>query len=607
MFKRKDFCGLGFVAALLSACSAAPSDSVLSQNAKAEDPNTTVIRVRDNDLIRFVMVSNGKGYELTCKNPSGLLKLVDATGFPSSLLSNYPAKSIDSEEVLALKIDEQPKLDCEAGPRILYKSNLGGQDKYFFAEKRGSNTLYMFGCQALADAMGFDLSKARALDPTLIEDGIFDASDEFDINCLSGVSIGAKARWDLGDDKQVFVAPKQKIPTFSFSVRNPNGTQAPLTMTTEGACEWIQPTQLPTVLLINGEVPLSFRGQQCKVTITASVGTVMEDKRVLEFKTCANNAILGSNGQCYALVSRLTTDSSPADKGGVIYSPALDMADAQNGWFVGMVNNDGVVFGTKDGATWSQILKTPESIDDVAAVNKDIVWVSGGQGLVAKTVDGGKTWTTVKTGSNEFTPFVSAVDADSAWAATYNNVYKTVNGGQTWSKLNPPVGTGFGNINDMKFADRSNGYVLTKTGIAALSTLFATNDGGLSWRALQIPRNSPNNAAEFLSMHVLDANVISLISSAGYVYRSEDGGLTFSQSKVFGQGEGSIGCFNFVDSQTGFLALGTRILSTRDGGRSWGQLLTGENADNLVVCDFVDPSNGWFINNWGTVTKASAL
>lgn len=607
MFKRKDFCGLGFVAALLSACSASPSDSMLSQNAKAEDPNTDVIRVRDNDLIRFVMVSNGKGYELTCKNPNGLLKLVDATGFPSSLLSNFPVKSIDSEEVLALKIDEQPKLDCEVGPRILYKSNLGGQDKYFFAEKRGSNTLYMFGCQALADAMGFDLSKARPVDPALIEDGIFDASDEFDINCLSGVSIGAKARWDLGDNKQVFVAPKQKIPTFSYSVRNPNGTQAPLSMTTEGACEWIQPTQLPTVLLINGEVPLSFRGQQCKVTITASAGTVMEDKRVLELKTCANNAVLGSNGQCYTLVSRLTTDSSPADKGGVIYSPALDMADAQNGWFVGMVDNDGVVFGTKDGASWSQVLKTPESIDDVAAVSKDIVWVSGGQGLVAKTLDGGKTWTTVKTGSNEFTPFVSAVDADSAWAATFNNVYKTVDGGQTWSKLNPPVGTGFGNINDLKFADRNNGYVLTTTGIAALPTLFATNDGGLSWRALQIPRNSAGNAMEFLSMHVLDANVISLISSAGYVYRSEDGGLTFSQSKVFGPGEGGIGCFNFVDSQTGFLALGTRILSTRDGGRSWGQLLTGENADNLVVCDFVDPSNGWFINNWGTVTKASAL
>ncbi|WP_141733564.1 sialidase family protein [Oligoflexus tunisiensis] len=607
MFNKKDLYGLGLVTALVSACSATPGDSTLSQNAKAEDPNTTVIRVRDNDLTRFVMVSNGKGYELTCKNPIGLLKLVDATGFPSSLLSNYPAKSIDSEEVLALKIDEQPKLDCEVGPRILYKSNLGGQDKYFFGEKRGSNTLFMFGCQALADAMGFDLSKARVLDPTLIEDEIFDASDANDINCLSGVAIGAKPRWDLGEDKQVFVAPKQKIPTYSFSVRNPNGTQAPLTISTEGACEWIQPTQLPTVLLINGEVPLSFRGQQCKVTITASAGTVTEDKRTLEFKSCANNAILSANGQCHTLVNRLTVNSSPADKDGVIFSPALDMADAQTGWFVGMIENDGIVFGTRDGITWSQQLKIPESIDDVAAVNKDIVWVAGGQGYVGKTLDGGKTWTDVRTGSNEFTPFITAVDADHAWAATYKDVYQTVNGGQTWSKLNAPAGVGFGNINEIRFADQTNGYVLTSIGITAQVTLYVTNDGGLSWRSLQIPHNPPaNSAMEFLSMHVLDANVISLVSSSGYIYRSEDGGLTFSQSKVF-SGNETIGCLNFVDAQTGFLALGNRILSSRDGGRSWGQILTADNADNLAVCDFVDPSNGWFINNWGTVTKASAL
>jgi photosystem II stability/assembly factor-like uncharacterized protein len=604
---RKDLYKLGLLTGLASACSGTAPDSTLSQNARPEDPNTTVIRVRDNDLIRFVMVTNGRGYELTCKNPNGLLKLVDATGFPSSLLSNYPPKSIDSEEVAALNIDEQPKLDCAAGTRVLYKSNIDGQDKYFFSEKR-SNVLFMFGCQALPEAMGFDLSKAKDLDPELVADGIFDASDENDLNCLSGVEIGAKPKWELGEDKQVFVAPKQKIPTYSFSVRNPNGTQAPLTISTEGSCEWIQPTQLPTVLLINGEVPLSFRGQQCKLTITASAGTILEDKRILEFKTCANNAILGSNGQCYPLVSRLATDSSPADKGGVIYSPALDMADAQNGWFVGMVDNDGVVFATQDGATWSQQLKVNASIDDVSVVSKDIVWVSGGQGFVGKTLDGGKTWATVKTASNEFTPFIAAVDADHAWAATYNSVYKTVDGGLSWSKLNAPVGGGFGNISDLRFADRNNGYVLATSGIAALPTLFATNDGGLSWRALQIPRNTPaNNAMEFLSMHLLDANVISLVSSAGYVYRSEDGGLSWSQMKVFSSGEGSIGCFNFVDAQTGFLALGNRILASRDGGRSWGQILTADNADNLAVCDFVDPSNGWFINNWGIVTKASAL
>ena len=123
---------LFIVSALLFSC-ANDSTSELKRSATPNDPNVRVVRVMDGSLIKFVMVSGNKGYELSCSDPLGLLRLVDATGFPSVLLNAYPPISMDN--AADFKIDQQPKLTCKSEDKLLYKADLDGRTKYFFGTK----------------------------------------------------------------------------------------------------------------------------------------------------------------------------------------------------------------------------------------------------------------------------------------------------------------------------------------------------------------------------------------------------------------------------------------------------------------------------------------
>ncbi len=128
----------------------------------------------------------------------------------------------------------------------------------------------------------------------------------------------------------------------------------------------------------------------------------------------------------------------------------------------------------------------------VAVVSQKVVWVSGTQGTVLRTVDGGKHWEARKVGGAEGLDFrdVEAFDGNMALVVASGLgdaswVYLTTNGGNAWTLvLRNPESAGF--FDAMKFWDRNHG-ILVGDPVAGHFTIYTTNNGGLKWTLANQP------------------------------------------------------------------------------------------------------------------------
>ena len=123
----------------------------------------------------------------------------------------------------------------------------------------------------------------------------------------------------------------------------------------------------------------------------------------------------------------------------------------------------------------------------LAPVSKKVAWVSGTEGTVLRTTDGGKHWQDVSpggdTGDLEFRD-IEAWDAQHAVILSIgtggdSRIYRTGNGGKTWTQ-------GFRNHSDQAFYDclgfwdRRHGLAMSDP-VNGKFRVIATNDGGKTW------------------------------------------------------------------------------------------------------------------------------
>src|SRR4051812_12054263 len=132
----------------------------------------------------------------------------------------------------------------------------------------------------------------------------------------------------------------------------------------------------------------------------------------------------------------------------------------------------------------------------LAPVSRHVAWVSGTDGTVLRTVDGGRHWADVSPGGDtshlQFRD-IEAWDADHAvimsiGAGRASRFYRTDDGGRTW-KL------GFKNrgkdafYDCMGFWDRRHGIAMSDP-VHGRFRIITTNDGGRSW-AIRSPAGMP--------------------------------------------------------------------------------------------------------------------
>lgn len=187
-------------------------------------------------------------------------------------------------------------------------------------------------------------------------------------------------------------------------------------------------------------------------------------------------------------------------------------------------------------------------------------------------------------------------------AGDFGTVLRTDNGGLGWA------GIATGITADLQRV-RAVGDQTVIIGAGCL--LRRSDDGGNTFRRLRFVPSEQNCPAGVSSFHFPTGDVGYLALSDGTMLRTRNGGTSFERRTAV-PGTAATNAAQpvtptdifFTGTETGVaLVTGGEIYRTVDGGGSWTQVHTGEQALNSVF--FVDATNGYAVGDRNTVLKTT--
>lgn len=226
--------------------------------------------------------------------------------------------------------------------------------------------------------------------------------------------------------------------------------------------------------------------------------------------------------------------------------------------------------------------------------------ISGQQGLLLKTIDGGQTWTTISTGVKATFNSIWFTDNNTGYISNdAGSLLKTFDQGATWNIIftnsgnvpkiifaNSLVGyaildKGIGNYLIIKTTDGGNHWAIVSQhqwkiyGLDVLSPdtvfmsvfddpnlsgeIWASYNGGSSWNLLQSGDFDPSCIKALSKLNILEGTYDS------FIYTTTDGGISWDTHSVPGTVYNDMA---FVSDVTGWMA-GENIVKTTDDGNSW--------------------------------------
>ena len=293
-------------------------------------------------------------------------------------------------------------------------------------------------------------------------------------------------------------------------------------------------------------------------------------------------------------------------------------------------------------------LRNDAALADVFFVDAATGWAVGDRGVIWHTFDGGNSWRQQHSGVPCRLNSVWFIDHRRGWAvggaarfhggATQAVVLRTADGGTTWQCVS---GLLLPRLNRVKFFDPNVGVALGDSSSSYPSGVFATQDGGQSWRALAAEQATPWLAGDFIDpeagavtgvagqfatiaqrrvMHsplatrsLRSAHAMRLTAPAsGWLVG--DGGLVMATRDLGHSWQSPPGELpDNAGEHFDFHALavhgphvwvagspGTRVFHSADGGQSWQAFATGCFTP-IRALSFVDAQLGWAVGDLGCI------
>ena len=239
------------------------------------------------------------------------------------------------------------------------------------------------------------------------------------------------------------------------------------------------------------------------------------------------------------------------------------------------------------------------------------------EGIIFHTQDGGDTWMTMSP------PFDNAtfefVDREFGYALVglgagagshYVAIYRTVDGGQTWEmvfthepELIKALPNG-GSKNGLTFKDVDHGWIGGAIPMDDYFYLFYTEDGGVTWaqeEEIALPGDYGGSMLEVWQPVFVETGTAFLPVRAYppeggihlLIYRSTDGGENWAFRGAVAEGE----AVDFVGPELGWLAAGSALFQTAEGGMTWPTLSAQGigMGEVFLKVDFVDQLHGWVL------------
>ena len=160
-----------------------------------------------------------------------------------------------------------------------------------------------------------------------------------------------------------------------------------------------------------------------------------------------------------------------------------------------------------------QVQKTVEyqfGMNDVKMVSEQTGYIAA-YGTILKTTDGGENWVMLDIKNDNFNA-LSCRGENEIWVSGYNgSIFHTTNGGTTWDKLRNGNNIALPryHLKDISFKDAANGWAVGEDGL-----IIYTNDGGNTWT-----RYNKFTDAALLDIAFSPDGTIILVGEAGAAYR----------------------------------------------------------------------------------------
>ncbi|HZH96790.1 MAG TPA: YCF48-related protein [Flavisolibacter sp.] len=205
---------------------------------------------------------------------------------------------------------------------------------------------------------------------------------------------------------------------------------------------------------------------------------------------------------------------------------------------------------------------TATYINDVALIDTARMIGVGDNGLIIRTIDGGRHWENIHTYQTK--------------------ILRTI----------------------QMFGD-SVGYVAGSS-----RTLLKTEDGGKSWISIDanIFSGSFNPDFDYNGLFFLNSRRGFIIGGWGKILKTVDGGRSWTDASIDGVTDG-FSDINFANDSTGFVCGGNSILyKTVDTGRTWQKIelsLLGGIARSLTKVKFISSTTGFIVGNGGIFLKTT--
>lgn len=245
-----------------------------------------------------------------------------------------------------------------------------------------------------------------------------------------------------------------------------------------------------------------------------------------------------------------------------------------------------ILLSDDEGKTWRQAhVPTTVTLTDVDFIDDKTGWAVGHDTVIVKTTDGGENWVKEFGGGESDNALLTVhfKDASHGWAmGAFNFTVETVDGGKTWTQRNTLMPPGTAPINQ------------APDPTAALTGPKDPNEAAGAAPAAPVPAPSaapgggadPYAAATGDENHLNamfagpDADTLLIAAEAGAIYRSTDGGVTWS--KILTGYAGSFwGGLTAKDGTSYVVGMRGNIWQSKDKGATWSKLDTS-GADQSI-------------------------
>lgn len=240
---------------------------------------------------------------------------------------------------------------------------------------------------------------------------------------------------------------------------------------------------------------------------------------------------------------------------------------------------------------------------DITFLDNERGWISGTDGVLLSTQDGGKTWVQAKKFTADAIQQVHFVDANRGWMLCERSVFdrtsrtasylrRTLDGGKTWDQFEFEDG-GRERVAHLLFAPDGKAMAFGEGGV-----IYQLQEDGQTWKKIQTP-------IHYLMLGGAYANerVGAIVGAGGTIMFTEDSGFTWEKASLIGDRDMRFSSVFFAGDK-GAWAVGTkgRIFRSNGGGRLWRQQPSGVTA-NLTDVYFTSATSGWAIGENGVIVR----